>query len=389
MEGKLVSRRPHVALIVETSVVYGREILKGISRYLSTHEPWSVFLDERELDSPPPKWLLDWKGDGVICRSTTPALADELRIHGLHVVDLNDRHGDLGFPRITSDMNRIGKIAAEYLIDRGFQNIAYCGFEGEAWSEARLEGVQTCIAPCSVFRSPWKGLREHSWQEERDRVSAWLSRLPRPLGIVTCNDVRGYHVLDACRTLGLAVPEEVAVIGVDNAETFCTLCDPPLSSVVPDAERIGYEAAQLLNGLMSGQAASKLTVTIPPKGIHARHSTDSVAITDPVVVRAARYIRENAHQTIGVSDVLAHSRVSRSTLERKFRACLGRSPHDEIERVRLKRIKTLLIETDWSLARIAENVGYEHSEYMMVQFKRETGLTPTEWRVTKNLSELG
>jgi len=378
--------RPHVALIVETSVVYGREILKGISRYLGTHGRWSIFLDERELNAPAPDWLLEWSGDGVICRSTTPDLASNLLSRGLPVVDLNDRHGDLGLPRIASDMAEIGRIAAKHLLERGFRNIAYCGFESEAWCEARLSGVVSVAPPLSIFRTPWKGLREHAWQEERDLICEWLESLPRPIGIVACNDVRGLHVLDACRALGESVPEQIAVIGVDNAETFCALCDPPLSSVVPDAEKIGFEAAAMLDALMKGGMPPAQTLLVAPTGIVTRQSTESVAIDDPGVARAVRFIRENAHTGIGVQDVLAWLDISRSTLERRFRASLGHSPHEEIQRARLKRVKVLLRETDWPLARIAEDAGFEHSEYMMVQFKRETGLTPTQWRVTKHLS---
>jgi len=380
MGAGLSQGRPHVALIVETSVVYGREILRGISRYLETHARWSVFLDERELDAPPPDWLLDWSGDGVIVRSTTPELARGLRERRVAVVDLNDRHGDLGLPRISSDMEALGRLAAEHLVRRGYDRIAYCGFDGEAWCDARLKGVGQVATPISTLRTPWRGLREHAWQEERDRIARWLKELPLPLGIVACNDVRGHHVLDACRALGLAVPEEVAVVGVDNAETFCSLCDPPLSSVVPNAERIGYEAADLLQRLMSGEAAPPQTRLVPPKGVVTRQSSDSVAISDPVVAKAARFIRENAHHAIGVEDVLARAGVSRSTLERRFRVQFGYSPHDEIQRCRLLRVKKLLQETDWPLARIAEATGYDHAEYMMVQFKRETGKTPTQWR---------
>jgi len=361
-------------------VIYGREILRGISRYLETRARWSVFLDERELEAPPPEWLLDWGGDGIIVRSTTPELAKSLRERRKPVVDLNDRHGDLGLPRISSDMRALGVMAAQHLVRRGYERIAYCGFEGEAWCDARLLGVMQVVKPCSTLRTPWRGLREHAWQEERDRIAQWLEPLPRPLGIVACNDVRGHHVLDACRTLGLAVPEEVAVIGVDNAETFCSLCDPPLSSVVPDAARIGYEAADLLQRLMRGEPPIAQTILIPPKGIVTRQSTDSVAISDTVVSKAARFIRENAHHPIGVEDVLARSNVSRSTLERRFRAVLGHSPHDEIQGCRLKHVKKLLLETDWPIGRIALETGYDHAEYLMVQFKRVTGQTPTQWR---------
>jgi LacI family transcriptional regulator len=373
-------RRRNVALIVETSGVYGREILKGVARYRNTHEPWSVFLEEHELNTPPPEWLLDWEGDGVICRSTTPALAEGLRARGLAAVDLNDRYGDLGLPRVISDMAAIGRIAAEHFLVRGFLKIAYCGFEGELWCEARLQGLCSVVSPVSVFRTPWRGLREHAWEKERSLISEWLQELPRPLGVVACNDVRGHHVLDAGKALGLSVPEELAAIGVDNASTFCALCDPPLSSVVPDAEGIGFQAAKLLDRLMRGNRVGGGTVSVPPKGISTRESTDSVAISDPVAARARRFIRENSRNGIKVEDVCAWSGVSRSTLERRFRAALGCSPHDEITRSRLARVKVLLRDTDRSIRQIAADAGFEHSEYLMVQFKREIGMTPTEWR---------
>jgi LacI family transcriptional regulator len=281
-------------------------------------------------------------------------------------------------------MRAIGRLAADHLLSRGYATIAYCGFEGEAWCDGRLSGVRERVEPCNIFRTPWRALREHAWQEERDAIGAWLRALPKPVGVIACNDVRGHHVLDACRTSGLVVPEEVAVIGVDNAETFCALCDPPLSSVVPDAERIGYESAALLDHMMRGGSASAGTTLVPPKGVVTRQSTDSVAITDPVVSRSVHFIRENAHRPITVDDVLARTTVSRSTLERRFREALDRSPHDEIGRVRLWRVKTLLRETDWGLARIAEAAGFEHAEYMMVLFKRETGKTPSQWRTEPN-----
>ncbi|BDI32799.1 XylR family transcriptional regulator [Capsulimonas corticalis] len=384
--------RPNVALIVETSVVYGRQILHGISRYMRARGGWSVFLDERELLAPPPDWLLDWDGDGVICRPTTPALAERLRARGLAVVDLNDRYGNLGAPRIRSDMRAIGRMAAEHLLERGFRHIAFCGFRGEVWSQERFLGVEAAVLGRGElhesFESPFEGLREHRWQEERDKIAEWLRGLPRPLGVVACNDVRGHHVLDACRVLGLAAPEEVAVIGVDNAETFCDLCDPPLSSVVPDAERVGFEAAALLDRLMAGDAPPDEDRLLSPIGVVTRQSTDIMAVDDPAIARAIHFIRREACSGIGVDDVLAALPVSRSALERGFRRHLGHSPHEEIRRVRLKRVQQLLRETDWPLERIAEAAGYEYPEYMMVQFKRELGKTPTEWRRGDSIPEI-
>jgi LacI family transcriptional regulator len=379
-----VEARPNVALIVETSVVYGRQILHGVARYLRAYGTWSIFLDERELLAAPPEWLLEWDGDGVICRSTTPSFAQALRERRLAVVDLNDRYGELGFPHISSDMRAIGRMAAEHLLERGFRHLAYCGFSNEPWSAERLAGVEAALYGrgklCGSFSSPWSGLREHRWQDERDRIAGWLSHLPRPLGLVACNDVRGQHILDACRVLGLAVPEEVAVVGVDNSETFCELCDPPLSSVLPNAERIGFEAAALLSRLMAGDPPPEHALKIPPKEVIVRQSSDVLAVEDPVTAAALRYIREHAHEGIDISDVVLHAAVSRSTLERRFRQFLGHSPQAELRHVRLKRVKQLLLDTDWPLERIAEAAGFTHPEYMMVQFKRVVGQTPSRWR---------
>lgn len=384
--------RPTVALIVETSVVYGRQILHGVARYMRTHGSWSVFLDERELGAPPPDWLLDWDGDGVICRSTTPELAARLKLRGLPVVDLNDRYGPLGLSRITSDMRAIGHSAATHLLERGFTNLAYCGFSGEIWSEERCQGVQEALngrgTLCGIFESDWRDLREQAWENERDRISAWIEKLPRPLGIVACNDARGHHVLEACRMLGVAVPESVAVVGVDNAQTICEMCSPPLSSVMPDAERIGYESAALLDRLMAGQQPATVDWKFPPKSVIPRQSSDALAVEDVVVAQALRFIRDHACDGISVEDVLARIPLSRSSLERSFRHHIGRSPQEEIREVRLKRVKQLLTETDYSLAQIAELSGFKHPEYMMAKFKRLTGQTASEWRQNVKVREM-
>lgn len=377
-------RRRNVALIVETSVVYGRQILHGIARYLRAHAGWSVFLDERELRMPPPDWLSRWRGDGVICRSTTPEWARIFRRRRLPVVDLNDLHPDLGLPRVASDMRAIGRLGADHLRERGFQHLAFCGFSGEAWSNLRREGFLEAAPEARqtarVYESPWAGLRERPWEEERDQVARWLQGLPRPVGIMACNDARGQHVLDACRQLGAHVPDEVAVVGVDNAETFCELCNPSLSSVVPNAEGIGFEAAALLDRLMEGAAAPAESSLLPPLGVVTRQSSDVFAVDDPLVARAVRFIREHACQGIKVAHVLAEVRCSRSVLERRFREHLGHSPQAELRAIQLRRAKELLRETDWTLPQIAEASGITHPEYLSVLFKRETGLTPGEYR---------
>jgi LacI family transcriptional regulator len=197
---------------------------------------------------------------------------------------------------------------------------------------------------------------------------------------MACNDFRGTQALDACRRAGIAVPEEVAVVGVDNEELVCTLANPPLSSVVPNARSIGYEAAALLDRLMRGEPEPTTPLFIPPVEVITRLSTDVNAIADPEVATAMRFIREHACEGIAVADVLSQVPVSRSVLQRRFRGLLGRSIHGEIAGVRLQRAKQLLIETDLPLAAIAQRTGFSHVEYLCAAFRQATGLPPGTYR---------
>ncbi|OAI39489.1 XylR family transcriptional regulator [Planctomycetaceae bacterium SCGC AG-212-D15] len=373
--------------MVETSLVYGRNLLRGIIRYLRSHEPWSVFFELREHGATPPTWLKEWRGDGIISRPTSPDLARLFRKKRIPVVDLNDVYEGLGLPYIGSDDHAIGRVAAEHLLERGFRRFAFCGFTEHAWSRRRGAGFTAAIADAGelspAYESPWGGPAAHPWEKEQKVIGDWLAHLPRPVGVLACNDMRGQHVLDACQRVGLAVPEEVAVIGVDDDVLLCELCDPPLSSVVPNPERIGYEAAALLDRLMAGEKSADLDNAerfIEPLGVTPRQSTDVLAIDDPHVAAAVRFIREHACSGATVGDVLTHVPLSRTILERRFRKYLGRSPQAEIRSVQLKRVKQLLAETDLRLERIAELAGYEHPEYLSVVFKRETGETPGEYR---------
>ncbi len=380
------SLRPRVAVIVETSVVYGRQIHRGIARYVRSHRPWSMFLDQRELGASPPIWLRQRRWDGVISRPTNRRLAAMFREMGVPVVDLNDQHDDLALPRIHSDDAAIGRLAAQHLLERGFQNFAFCGFKGERWSADRRDGCLAALTaagyPCEVYESHWRGARAPEWHREQGQIARWIARRPRPLGVVACNDLRGQQVLDACARAGLAVPEEVAVIGVDDEELLCTMCDPPLSSVVPGAQRIGYEAAALLDRLMAGERVEAAEQRIEPVGVVTRQSTDVLAIADVDVAAAVRYIREYACEGASVADVLRHVPLSRSLLERRFRKYLGRSPQAEIRAVQIKRVKQLLVETELPLKAIAELAGFEHVEYLSVVFKRLTGASPGRYRQT-------
>ena len=376
---------PRVALIIETSVIYGRRILHGVGRYLRYHAPWSVYLEQHELGSRPPDWLLAGHWDGILSRPTDPALARQFQRMGVPVVDLNDLHAELGFPWVGSDHAAIGAMAAEHLRERGFRHFAFAGFSGEAWSQQRRAGFTAALQvhgfTPAIHEAPWRGPKARPWNEDLQELQTWLAAQPQPLGLMTCNDVRGLHVIDVAARAGILVPEEVAVVGVDNEEILCDLCNPPLSSVEPDAEQIGYLAAEILAGRLRGLTHRRPPrVLVPPRQVITRRSSESLAIRDRTVALAVRYIRDQAAVGCSVGDIVAAIRVPRATLERRFRQQLKRSPQAEIRAVQLQRVKELLIGTDYTLEHIAGQCGFEHAEYLSVTFKKQTGWTPGQYR---------
>ncbi len=372
--------KKHVALVVETSSNYGRGLLSGIVRFMRLHDEWSVFLEQRDLWKKPPSWLNDWHGDGIISRATTPKLLEAIARTGVPLVEVTDRRGDVELPQVRSDDEAIGRIGAEHLLERGFHRFGFCGFKGEAWSERREAAFVAAVepheqVPCSRYNSTWHGSAARSWEDEQQRIIKWLGGLTPPFAVMACNDIRGQHVIDACSKLDLAVPEQVAVLGVDNDELLCRMCSPPLSSVIPNAQAVGFRAAEMLASLMSGEKVAEFSQLIDPVGVATRQSTDVVAIEDRELASALRYIREHACRGLTVEEVVKNNPVSRSTLERQVRKYLGRTPQEEIRHVQIKRVQELLLSTDLSAERIAGICGFEHPEYLHVVFKRLTGKT--------------
>ncbi|HXG47249.1 MAG TPA: substrate-binding domain-containing protein, partial [Methylomirabilota bacterium] len=217
-------------------------------------------------------------------------------------------------------------------------------------------------------------------EAEVKSIGAWLSALPKPVGVFACYDFRGRQVLDACRRIKVAVPEEVAVIGVDDDEMLCSLSDPPMSSVIPNTHRTGYEAAALLERLMNGEPMRAEAHFIPPLGVRTRRSTDVLAIEDTNLSRAVRFIREHACEGISMKHVLRAVPQSRRVLENRFKNLLGRTPHEEILRIQLDRVKMLLSDTDLPLVQIAEQAGFAHVEYLSTVFKKKVGMPPSRFR---------
>jgi LacI family transcriptional regulator len=374
---------PRVAVLVEASNAYGRGLLEGIHRHLREHDPWTILLPEHGRGRPPLEMLARWKGDGIIARIETPAIAAAIRRlrrgRPLAVVDVSAGRLLAGVPYVETDDAAIARLAADHFIERDFRHLAFLGDDRFRWSDNRRKAFVAAARGRSVAIYEPRG-RSRDGAKEDEAIEAWLTSLPKPVGLFACYDIRGRQAVEACRRAGLAVPDEVAVLGVDNDQVLCGLSSPPLSSVIPDAIGAGRLAAELLDALLRGERMDREEWLLSPVGIATRQSTDVLAIDDELVVAAVRHIREHACAGIKVADVVRVLGISRRVLESRFLRRVGHTPHEEIARVQFRRVEQLLAETDLPLATIAARAGFRHPEYMTVAFTRRHGMAPSRWR---------
>ena len=360
-------------------------MVKGVAQYNRTHQAWVSFLDDAASAESDPAWLRSKSWQGVISRHTTPELVKACTELGVPLVDLNDTPVFPGVPKIRPDNAAIGHMGAEHFIERGHRSFGFCGFKNNGWACERRDGFVDALRlaghNCHVFDVEYPGDLTPFWDVNQTTVLAtWLQQLPRPSAVMACNDMRALQVVAAAQSVGLRVPEEIAVLGVNNDTARCELAYPPLSSVAPDAFQSGYLAAEFLDRIMRGEKPAVMDRRVEPREVVVRHSTDMLAIADKNVAASLSYIREHACEGLTVNELLRHASASRSQLERKFRKMLGRTPQAEIRRVQMAKIRQLLTETDFPLKRIAELAGFEHVEYMSVVFKRSTGEAPGAFR---------
>ncbi len=382
---------PNVALLVETSLASGRDILRGIARYVRERGPWGLFHAPHGLEESAPAWLRRWEGDGIIARITTPAFARLLKDTGLPVVDVLGMVPDTGFPIVHVDDHAIARLGFEHFVERGFRKFAFIGVAGQTWArggrnwsgyrrDAFCELAEETGSTAAVLEFTRRELEETSWDQRQDRLAEWLRELPKPVGLMVCSDQHGLHVLEACRRAGLRVPDQIAVLGVDNDEPLCEVCTPPLSSILPDHFGVGYQAAELLAQMMGVKKNAWDHRSVAPRGIVTRQSSDVLAVEDAAVAAALGMIREHACAGIGVDEIARAAGASRSVLQRRFRAVLGQSIHDHLVSTRMKRAVELLSSTEMPLAEVAERCGFRHQEYMGVVFRERLGKTPAQCR---------
>lgn len=384
---------PRVAVLIETSREYGRGLLRGVARYVRERGPWSVYFQPQGLEQFPPPGLPNWHGDGILSRVNSRKAARAVLDAKLPTVELRGALADLGLPFVGVDNRAVAKLAADHLLERGLRQFGFCGTRrGEnRFLDQRGDYFRQFIEeagyPCDVFPARHSQRGPLAWEAEQNRLANWLCALPKPCGVMTCHDDCGHQVLDAALRCGVQVPDEVAVVSVDNDEHLCGLSNPLLTSIDVDPGRIGYEAAALLDRLMARQSPSIEATEIEPRGLIARQSSDTIAVSDAAVSAAVRFIRERACEGIGVGQVLRRLDISRSTLENRFKRLLGRTPKAEILRVQLERAKQLLRETGFPLRTVAERSGFGSVQYFIDAFGRKIGVTPGAYRKRFHLAE--
>ncbi len=377
---------PKIILLIETSREYGRGLLVGITKYAKIHGPWSFFryypfdliLSHRSKIL---SWIKKVDADGIILRAQFKI--QEILDLGIPTIAMSLNEDCLDMVNIMTDEIDVGEIAAQYLIEQGFRNLAFCGYDALLWSRRRCANFCRKVRELGyepyVYRYPRKKT-DQVWIREESFVVQWLASLPKPVGLMACNDDRGIEILQACKLAGFAVPEEIAVIGVDNDELVCELSDPTLTSVALNVQKAGYEAAEIMDRMVRGQPVEKKLILVKSTYIVPRESTDVMNIQDEDVAEALKYIRLHAKSNIQVEDVVRHAGISRRGLYNKFQKILGRSVFEEITRFRIEQITKMLLETNLNVSQIAQAMDFSGPEKLDRYFRRNTGITPLAYR---------
>ncbi len=374
-----------IMIIIDTSRASGRKFLSGAERYISTVTDWEVYLLPPDYLQKAPSDLKSGlqfeKLDGLLVRDAV----NSIKITNLDIPKvISDTQRELipGISTIITDSEKIGQTAADYFVGLGFQHYAFCGFRELEWSQKRYEGYKKRLENHGID-SIHLFENQHSVHSqglsERWRMSEWLKKLPHPVCIFACNDDRAISVLEACKTTCLSVPEEVAVLGVDNDELMCKLSSPSLSSIELDFERAGFAAAQHLNGLIE-HTTEYTIIHVRPIEIVKRQSTDILAISDEDVLTALIFIRNNYDKAIQVTDVVNATCLSKRELEKRFKRIVKKTIMSEIKRLRIDLIKKKLLNTNQPIYQIANELEFTDPEHFSRYFKYATGLSPSQFK---------
>ncbi len=373
-----------IALLLDRGLSFVRGVIRGVRVYAADKPDWVL------RDGPPRLQLVshvrDWKPHGIIAGLVLQRVAQELVRMRTPLIDTAYTLPGLNVPTVDVDHTAVGRLAAEYFLERKFGHFGFIGSESVAYSRIQEAAFQQRVveaghAVSSCYTEYLADLTTAAlWKKSAQKTHRWLRRLTKPTAVLCCEDAPARYLADVCGQIGLRIPEDIALLGVGNDELDCSLTKPALSSIAVPSQRIGYEAAALLDRLMSGEARPHEPLLLPPLHVVTRHSTDVMAIEDETVQTALRYIRQHAWEDMSVSDLAHDIAVGRRLLERRFRSILGRSVLEEIYRVRVARAKELLTDTHLPITAVATQSGFPSARRLDVVFAKRTGISPTAYR---------
>lgn len=379
-----MAARPRVVVSVNSAVGYGRGVLSGVVAFNRMHPAWDLTIV--------PSWdialsRLGTEIDGIIAQADAEE-AELVAREGMVAVNVDDGCDRFPLPSVINDNHAAGELAAGHLLDRGFHHFGFHGEAGRYYSQQRLAGFASTLLQrgAKLSLSPQAAGRN----VREDDFADWLTSLPPATGVLACHDGAAHALVRAALRCGRRVPEDLAVVGVDNDQMICEMGPVPVSSVVTASEQIGFEAAALLHRLLAGHGPRvDSPMCVRPLGIATRRSSDVLAVDDPYVVAAMRYIRDHLAQRFGVDDVVASLPISRRYLENQFRRTLGRSPGEEIRRQRMDRACELLRTTDLSIGDVGRACGFHDVALFSHGFRQSMATTPTAYRQACRLSGPG
>lgn len=377
-----------VALIYDARHAYDGKVMLGVARYVRERPGFNIYLERDALKDQKLPPLSQWEGDGVIANFDHPSVASAVSRSGLPAVGFGSGYGwrSASIPYFFSNNKMISQKAADHFLTRGFRNFAFCGYPKNrinGWSHERERAFCVYLKSrghsCASYSGRFRTGRH--WGAEQKSIGEWLLSLPKPVAVLAANDSRGHQVLEACQAFELAVPQQIAVIGVNNDELLCQLSNPSLTSIEQGTEKIGYEAAALLDRMMNGYKPRTRRFIVDPVRVVARNSTNVLAVGDHLVAGAMAFIAANAMNGIKVSHVGRALGISRSTLEARFKKALSFSIHAAIQRARMDRVRALVSGTTLPLKQIAATSGFRSVQHMTTLFKKSFAQSPARYRL--------
>ena len=375
----------HVAVIIETSTQYGRNLIRGISKFGRLHD-WQIHFEYRGKSAAEPDWLADFEGDGIITTSPDQRHSRHLAENGLPVIDLQstlrDSHGEHLI--VDSDHRAVGRMAAEHFIEKGHRHFAFLGYSDHYVSLERehgfLEALETHGFQAQRHHTPER--KDRTYKSMQLGSESFISTLSKPCALFCCWDEVAFRAVQTAVERGISVPEDLAVLGVDNDPVFSGSSRIPISSIDPDITRMGFLTASWLSELMAGNSwnSIQLDSRVLPKGLLIRQSTALDAIEDPVVRRFLELLRGQQPGQLTIEGLARECHVSRRLLEQRVKSATSKTPRQLLSQALVDAIQRFLTETDFTLAHIAELLGFGHAERLSHLFRRQTGITPGEFR---------